>query len=191
MDKVKSIGLRVYAGVFSCAFFFAACGADLRRIADGIKAAEEAYNKQPDQFPPTPTPTATPTAAPMESLKVEPTAPKTQVGKPSVVVTCKALFPARDGFKNGFIFLQSKNMGVAKAIFPSRFVSQFGAVVLQDKLGKRVDSLTFSAFANPDNTGKPRQHWTAHKSTSKLQDDLTLNADGNCWKLGKMSERID
>lgn len=139
----------------------------------------EATTPTPRPIPPRPTPQPTP--APPVSL--------------SAPYKCTSFRVARDGAKRGFIFLQSRTRGVAKVIFPPDLQARFSRVVLLHKrkgeeLHSVVERYRFDAMANPDH-GVMRQHWIGTKPTSKLPNDAILYADGLCFKLGAMSERID
>lgn len=146
-----------------------------------------------------PTPVPTPLPAPIEvdedeyqeEAETEPEVKSMSSGP----YKCTSFREPRDGHKTGFILLQSHTKHVAKVIFPPDLQSRFSRVALLhkkrgDEKHSVVEKYRFDAMANPDR-GRLRQHWIGSKPTSKLPDNGILYADGLCFKLGKMSERID
>lgn len=195
MGMRRGYSLHVTVACMLAAVFLTGC--DPKLLHELSRELDRYEVRLRDPVLPTPVVTPTPTPIVVAEAPPVPREPRGDGGTtpPTGTYKCLAFRPARDGHKIGFIFLQSHTKKVAKVIFPGEYQAAFARVVL---LHKRkgdaehsvIERYRYDGMHNPDR-GQLRQHWIGSKPTSRLPSNAIVYADGNCWKLGEMSERID
>jgi|GEM_PF-2268283 len=110
-------------------------------------------------------------------------------------LSCDQFLPANDGAKKGFVMKNGDSTGKIVVVLPGD-APHFSNVHVLNAKYKKLETLKFSGFANPDSTFKLRSHWRGKASLGKYPGKILLQGVSGskkiCWVANKgKSNRVD